>query len=983
MDQQAPSDFAEVEGGAKDYSRRQSVEAAGFAVFVAGRRVPARHLCLCLAAALAGLCLLVVALTAEQQGDGAEPADGPEESTICGRSLADWGLAGSYDFSGGALPPGASLHGGAYVDAAFGVTLDGQSDDVCLGPASAEGWADDGSFTVSFMFTKAHCRIPGDFEFLFQALGECQGRRVTNSGQTGPMCNERSPQISVMLGCDNDDVDPSSTVSTSDQGHTLLRVLMVDDEQRRATFDVDLDLTQSPGTTGASSSAWAHVALAVTRTSMLVYVDGQPVSANDLGYAMGTEDQYGGRSWLWATRPENLALGDPRSFTRGGLGKLSLRGSACLGRTSWGKNRDNAARFGSRFAGSFAGVQLLNTALRGEDAECLYRSASIHAGLCPSFRGIFNGVGSGRSGDTASGMAGEEAGLAYAQRPHLMSTEDIADTRQSARDFDGPSEILTPAQAQPETAIAACAEICRRGCSRGVDPCYPFMGLQFNNQCFCGRIFGLKGQVDDSECDMDGDGEVDCGFGLAQNADTHACEWRNAAYAIHATPRSEGDAFDTEGDGATYLGCYIDSEGQYGDAMTLGGDAFADDGWGITFDGDGDFAVITDMAAGNYADSGEFTVAFYFTRVGDCTEAPGYERYEALYAHKGSGGLWQKWTRAAVSSALPLHHQDLIEIHLSCPTDDQPTLIRAFLGDHENRIAVVDVPASDARDDGFVTGIWVHIALAVQHSRISVVLDGRAVPDGDYIAAQQHGHDQSNLAWPDAPSLSAPLGTFLLSGGSDGPVLGAMAADGCAADWNCRSGRSSDIKPFAGSITFVTLWSRPLSQPEVECLFFWQNQQVEVCKEPSKLGGVQLNADLLDRDAPAIVGPHHSAQSSQQDVLMHTSHRSDLPNQLILGGDAYIDPGFGVTLDGNEDFLAWTPPRTSTWTVDASNSDVFSICSLSVSLTLERSIFLHFQASRSRSGLLEHSARSLDRTSISIRTSRVGPTVKMAPPSTS
>ena len=93
-----------------------------------------------------------------------------------------------------------------------------------------------------------------------------------------------------MLGCDNDDVDPSSTVSTSDQGHTLLRVLMVDDEQRRATFDVDLDLTQSPGTTGASSSAWAHVALAVTRTSMLVYVDGQPVSANDLGYAMGIED---------------------------------------------------------------------------------------------------------------------------------------------------------------------------------------------------------------------------------------------------------------------------------------------------------------------------------------------------------------------------------------------------------------------------------------------------------------------------------------------------------------------------------------------------------------------------------------------------------------------------------------------------------------------------------------------------------------------
>lgn len=64
------------------------------------------------------------------------------------------------------------------------------------------------------MFTKAHCRIPGDYEFLFQALGECQGRQVTNAGHRGPQCNSRSPQISILLGCDNDASTPSSTVDT-------------------------------------------------------------------------------------------------------------------------------------------------------------------------------------------------------------------------------------------------------------------------------------------------------------------------------------------------------------------------------------------------------------------------------------------------------------------------------------------------------------------------------------------------------------------------------------------------------------------------------------------------------------------------------------------------------------------------------------------------------------------------------------------------
>ena len=46
------------------------------------------------------------------------------------------------------------------MDDEYGVTVDGEGDFVSLGPNSAEGWAVDGDFTISFMFTNQACRIP-------------------------------------------------------------------------------------------------------------------------------------------------------------------------------------------------------------------------------------------------------------------------------------------------------------------------------------------------------------------------------------------------------------------------------------------------------------------------------------------------------------------------------------------------------------------------------------------------------------------------------------------------------------------------------------------------------------------------------------------------------------------------------------------------------------------------------------------------------
>lgn len=88
-------------------------------------------------------------------------------SSLCGKSPADMNLemAGSYEFSGGTLPAGVTLEGNAWLDSEFGVKVDGEGDGIALGPTSAEGWSGDDDFTISFAFTKSHCRIPGECKY--------------------------------------------------------------------------------------------------------------------------------------------------------------------------------------------------------------------------------------------------------------------------------------------------------------------------------------------------------------------------------------------------------------------------------------------------------------------------------------------------------------------------------------------------------------------------------------------------------------------------------------------------------------------------------------------------------------------------------------------------------------------------------------------------------------------------------------------------
>ena len=70
------------------------------------------------------------------------------------------------------------------------MTVDGEGDFVSLGPNSAEGWAVDGDFTISFMFTNQACRIPVRTAVLL-TRSILRGRSLS-PGPSAPNKDERS-----------------------------------------------------------------------------------------------------------------------------------------------------------------------------------------------------------------------------------------------------------------------------------------------------------------------------------------------------------------------------------------------------------------------------------------------------------------------------------------------------------------------------------------------------------------------------------------------------------------------------------------------------------------------------------------------------------------------------------------------------------------------------------------------------------------------
>lgn len=196
----------------------------------------------------------------------------------------------------GTLSDSAILQGDASVDddPSFGVNFDGENDAVLIGGSAASSYALDGTFAISFWFTKRECDVPGRYEELFHQ-SERDGYGGYWSGSA----------IIIEIGC------ASGGVHSTIPGD-IIRTLLRDADGKTVSFDWSVAEESS---NGYVNSLWAHMVLSVNTDSVMVYVDGKAVT--NFGY------QTDGRSFK-ADSADNLAYPDGPAALSDSLGRFPV-----------------------------------------------------------------------------------------------------------------------------------------------------------------------------------------------------------------------------------------------------------------------------------------------------------------------------------------------------------------------------------------------------------------------------------------------------------------------------------------------------------------------------------------------------------------------------------------------------------------------------------------------------------------------------------
>jgi hypothetical protein len=162
---------------------------------------------------------------------------------------------------------------------------------------------------------------------------------------------------------------------------------------------------------------------------------------------------------------------------------------------------------------------------------------------------------------------------------------------------------------------------------------------------------GVDVNADDLELSNSGDANLDAdrnaclAAGAAVSPDPGVCTYtpereemcggadRNSIYSIDESADMTTMEFN-------YVGCFVDASGTSNNAITMSGDTFIDQsgnqfsaggtesGFGLTFDGDGDYATLNRAEA--YSADGTFSLAFWFTKPA-CNNPD--EPYQMLYSH--------------------------------------------------------------------------------------------------------------------------------------------------------------------------------------------------------------------------------------------------------------------------------------------------------------------------------------------------------------
>lgn len=206
---------------------------------------------------------------------------------------------------------------------------------------------------------------------------------------------------------------------------------------------------------------------------------------------------------------------------------------------------------------------------------------------------------------------------------------------------------------------------------------------------------------------------------------------RNSVYMIDPATVTNDPAT------ATYVGCFVDSTSSQ--TYSLGGDASQISAWeegssfGLTFDGNGDYAELTRVP--DYANDGTFSICFWFTKT-PCLDPDG--PYQTLYAHQGTNRTQRTDPRLLILVGCSRQGA-----HSTVSDGD---IIRIMGTDDAQQQFVFDAAMIDAQDNGFVTEMWVHFVLAIDTLGARVFIDGRDV-------SHHLGHPQPNrwLQWSQTP----------------------------------------------------------------------------------------------------------------------------------------------------------------------------------------------------------------------------------------
>eukprot|EP01043_Picozoa_sp_COSAG02_P014239 COSAG02_NODE_584_length_19995_cov_3.209439_1_plen_2268_part_10 len=308
---------------------------------------------------------------------------------------------------------------------------------------------------------------------------------------------------------------------------------------------------------------------------------------------------------------------------------------------------------------------------------------------------------------------------------------------------ENPGCTYTPTVTQTESCVATAGLACS-GAISGDD----FESGDADNRVTCEDAFS------DSET-----GESLCLY-TEELKDMCGAADRNSLYEISMGAEA--------GVSPTYLGCFIDASSD--DYLETFGDTYQDQGasfvggveagFGLTFDGDGDYAMLT--RTGGYTSDGTFTVAFWFTKT-TCNDPE--QPYEMLYSHMNQD---MDFRSPHLFVQLGCAHSD---VHSTAGSGD---IIRIAMQDDQQRRYLFDTPLVNAASAGFVTSMWIHFALAVDTTGARVFLDGVDVSDS-------FGHPEptnrwvlfaqtyENLAWPDPKAFQpgtapGPLGYRSMSG---------------------------------------------------------------------------------------------------------------------------------------------------------------------------------------------------------------------------